>query len=94
MSLAIAFAVVAFMAVAWNIVSTIMIVNWLQKKGEKINFVLIKMMAPVYAHRYKKITLEETGKVGPLFYHWVVSINITLVAGIVTVVALILERGA
>jgi hypothetical protein len=28
-----------------------------------------------YAHQYKQITLQETGKVGSLFYGWLVSIN-------------------
>ena len=92
MGVAFVFAVIAFMAVAWNIVSTIMIVSRLQARGEKINFVLIKALAPVYVHRYKKITSEETGRAGPLFYHWIFSINLALAAGIIAVVALIAER--
>jgi hypothetical protein len=45
-------------------------------------------MLPVYAHRYKKITLNETGKVGPLFYHWVIAINTALVLAIATIVSM------
>jgi hypothetical protein len=85
MTVAIICAVVAFAAVAWHVVSTIMIVNWLHKKGQKINFGLIKALAPAYAHRYKKMTLEETGNVGTLYYHWLISINVALVAGILAV---------
>lgn len=92
MSPAIACAVIAFAAVAWNVVSTIMIVNWLRARGHKINFMVIKALAPVYAHRYKALTLEETGTVGPLFVHWIVSINVALVAGVVAVVLLMWER--
>ena len=44
-------------------------------------------MFPVYAHRYKKITLEETGKVGPLFYHWVIAINTALVLAIAAIIS-------
>jgi hypothetical protein len=58
------FAVIAGIAVVWFIVSGIMIMNKLLKRKQKINLVFIKLMLPVYAHRYKKITLEETGKVG------------------------------
>ena len=58
------FAVIAGIAVVWFIVSGIMIMNELLKRKQKINLVFIKLMLPVYAHRYKKITLEETGKVG------------------------------
>jgi hypothetical protein len=65
-----------------------MIINELLKRKQKINFVFIKLMLPVYAHRYKKITLEETGKVGPLFYHWVIAINTALVLAIATIVSM------
>ena len=58
------FAVIAGIAVVWFIVSGIMIMNKLLKRKQKINLVFIKLILPVYAHRYKKITLEETGKVG------------------------------
>ena len=87
MSLTIFFAVIAGIAVVWFIVSGMMIVNELIKRGQKIYFVFINAMMPVYAHRYKKITLEETGKVGPLFYHWVIAINITLVLAIAAIVS-------
>ena len=63
------FAVIAGISVVWFIVTSIIIVNKLLKRGQKINFIFIKAMIPIYAHRYKKITLEETCKVGSLFYH-------------------------
>lgn len=88
MNLAIIFAVGAFAGVVWNIVSTMVIVSRLKEKGHKINFVLLKALAPVYAHRYKNITLEETGKVAPLYYHWLISINVALVMGILAIVFL------
>ena len=65
MNITILLAVLAFIAVTWFIVSGMMIINELLKRKQKINFVFIKMMLPVYAHRYKKITLSETGKAGP-----------------------------
>ena len=65
-----------------------MIINELLKRKQKIDFVFIKLMLPVYAHRYKKITLEETGKVGPLFYHWVIAINTALVLAIAAIVSM------
>ena len=94
MSLAVVFAVVAFAAMAWNVVSTMMIVKWLQVRGHTINFVLLKALAPVYAHHYKRLTLQEAGAPGPLFYHWVVSINVALGAGILAVLALMIQRGS
>jgi len=44
-------------------------------------------MLPVYAHRYKKITLEETGKAGTLFYHYVIAANIALVFAIAAIIS-------
>jgi hypothetical protein len=44
-------------------------------------------MFPVYANRYKKITLEETGKTGSLFYHWIISINTALVFAVAAIIS-------
>ena len=89
MNLTIFFATIAGIAVVWFIVSSIIIVNELLKRGQKVNFIFIKVMIPVYAHRYKKITLEETGKVGSLFYHWVISIDITLIFGVASIITIL-----
>jgi hypothetical protein len=75
-------------AVIWYIVATLLICEYLRKKNERVNFIFLKLMAPVYASRYRKITRQETGKTGPLFYHWVISINTALVA---TVLSLIIK---
>lgn len=87
MSITIFFAIIAGIAVVWFIVSGIMIINELLKRKQKINLIFIRLMLPVYAHRYKKITLEETGKVGSLFYHWVIAINIALVLAIAAIIS-------
>jgi hypothetical protein len=72
-------------AVIWNIVSSVLICNALQNRGQRVNFFLLRLMMPVYAHRYKKITETEGGRTGPLFYHWVISINALLVLAIVAI---------
>ena len=87
MNLTIIFSVIAFIAVGWYIVSGIMILNELKKRGEKVYFIFLNFMLPAYASRYKKITLEETGKVGSLFYHWLIAINIALVFGIAAIIS-------
>ncbi len=87
MTLTIFFAVIAFIAVGWYIVASIMIVNELLKRKQKIQFIFINVMLPVYAHRYKKITMEETGKVGSLFYYWLIAINTALVFGIAAIIS-------
>jgi len=71
-----------FFALIFVVVS-IIIVSELQKRDVKINFFLMRLLLPKYAHQYKKITKKETGKVGALFYYWIISINLALVSFIV-----------
>ena len=87
MTLTIFFAVIAFIAVGWYIVAGIMIVNELMNRKQKIQFIFINVMLPVYAHRYKKITLEETGKAGSLFYHYVTAANVALVFALAAIIS-------
>ena len=54
MNLTIFFAAMAGIAVVWFIISGIMIINELLKRKQKINFIFIRLLFPVYAHRYKK----------------------------------------
>lgn len=73
-----AFTLFMFLAIAAAVVSVVfsmLIVRELQKRKVKINFFFLKLYLPKYAHQYKQITLQETGKVGSLFYGWLVSIN-------------------
>lgn len=87
MNITIFCAVIAGIAIVWHIDSGAMIVNELLKRKQKINFVLIKALLPVYAHRYKRITLEETGKVGSLFYHYVIAANVALVFALAAIIS-------
>jgi len=56
-----------------------MIYNCLKGRGEKVSSLWIKFFMISYANRYKKLTKKETGKVGNLYYIWLISINIVLV---------------
>ena len=87
MNVTIFLAVIAFIAVGWYVVAGIMIFTNLQKRGEKVYFIFLNFMLPFYANRYKKITKEETGKPGLLFYHWIIAINTALVFGIAAIIS-------
>jgi len=65
------------------VIFSMMIVHQLSKRGVKINFFLVRLLIIKYIHQYKQITLEETGKVGPLYYPCIVSINMALVLALV-----------
>jgi hypothetical protein len=68
----------ALACVCLYVIFSIMIVHQLSKRGVKINFII------KYIHQYRKITLEETGKVGPLYYPCIISVNLALVLAIVS----------
>jgi hypothetical protein len=77
------FLISALACVCLFVIFSMMIVHQLLKRGVKINFFLIKLLIIKYIHQYKKITLEETGKVGPLFYPCVISVNMALILALV-----------
>jgi hypothetical protein len=79
MSLAIASAMV-------YAVFSMLIVHELQKRNVKINFFFLRLFLLKYANQYKEMTRRETGKVGTLFYGWLVSINAALVFAIIGLV--------
>jgi hypothetical protein len=87
MNLTIAFFVLALIAIAWYVTTSILIYDFLRKKNVKVSFMLLRLLIFSYISQYKRITLKETGKSGPLFYHWVISINIALLAVILMLIS-------
>lgn len=79
MNFVIIFVFIAAAAIAVYLVSSIMIYDQLKKRNIKVSFLFIRFLIPFYAHRYKEITIAETGKTGRLFYYWIISINTALV---------------
>jgi len=67
--------------------STIMIYNFLKNKNEKTeHFVFINLHIFRYIKNYKKITKNETGKIGYLYYLWLFSINLALICFVLLMV--------
>ena len=73
----------AIFCALFNVVITMIIISELKKRKVKINFFLLRLYIPKYACQYKNITLEETGKVGGLYYWWVGSINLTWILAVI-----------
>ena len=72
------FFISALVSVTFGIVFMIMIVSFLSKRGIKINYIFIRLYIIKYIHQYRKITIEENGKPGKLFYAFIVSMNLAL----------------
>jgi hypothetical protein len=70
-------------AMIFNVVVTMVIVSKLSRRGVKINILFLRFLYPKYVHQYKKMVTQETGKENPLYYFWLVSINLALVLCIV-----------
>jgi hypothetical protein len=77
------FLALALVSIGFFVIFSIMIVHQLMKRGIRINFFLLKLYIIKYIHQYKQITIEETGKPGPLFYPCVLSVNLTLVFALI-----------
>jgi hypothetical protein len=76
------FLALALVFVGVFIIFSIMIVNEVSKRGIKINFFWLRLYIIKYIHQYSKITKEETGSVGPLYYPCIVSVSLAWICAI------------
>jgi hypothetical protein len=77
-------ALIALSGVAYMIA----IAGYLQGRGYPINWFLIKLLIVKYVSQYRELTIRETGRVGPLFWGFVVCMNVALVMGVVALAVL------
>jgi hypothetical protein len=78
MSLENIFAMLAGLFFVINLVTFIIIINFLGKRKVKINYFLIRFLMWKYVSQYKDITLKETGSVGSLYSLWSTSLILML----------------
>jgi hypothetical protein len=52
-----------------------------------VSLVWLRVLILKYLHEYATVTRDQTGRVGPLFYHYVVPLNVALV--LVVIVAIV-----
>lgn len=77
----------ALLCVIWAVVAAICIAVELQRRNVPISWIWLRVLILRYVHQYKEITKKETGRTGPLFYHFVIAINLALVFGVAALVA-------
>jgi hypothetical protein len=75
--------VLAVLCCFWNIATSVRIYDFLRRRGVKASFFWLRVMAPKYAHQYKKMTAAESGTPGPLWLQWIVSINLAWVFALI-----------
>ena len=80
------FLALAIISAACGVISSIIITSFMSRRGIKINFLFIKVLILKYVHQYRIITLQETGKPGPWFYSYIISMNLALVFAVIGIV--------
>ena len=80
------FIVLAIISAWWSIVSSIMVVSFLRKHGIGINYLLLRILILKYMHQYQQITRKETGKPGPWFYSYIISMLLALIFMVIGIV--------
>lgn len=76
----------AAVCVAWFVVTSLCIFDNLRRRGRPVNFLLLRLLLFSYVSQYREVTITENGRVGPLFYHWILSVNAALVLVVVTMI--------
>ena len=70
----------------WAVAASVLIARDLEKYGISVSFLWLRVMILKYLGEYRMVTLKKTGRVGPLFYHYVVPLSIALALVIILVV--------
>ena len=61
---------------AWAVTASVLIIRDLDRRGIPVSFIWMRLMIFSYLGQYIKITREESGRIGPLFYHYVAPLNL------------------
>ena len=77
---------IAIVCALWGVVSAVIIADALQKRGVKVNWLLMRVLIPKYMLQYRDATRRETGRTGPWYYSFVGAMNLALVTAIIGLV--------
>ena len=71
--------VLALPLVVVGVASMVAMASALRARGEAVDWVFLRLFLPRYIARYRAATIRETGRAGPLFRVFVISMNLALV---------------
>ena len=72
---------------AWAVTASVLMMVELEKRGVSVNLMCSRLWIFKYLHQYRVVTQTETGRVGPLFYHYIVPLNLALLITFAMVLA-------
>ena len=82
------FLVLAILCAVVGVVLMMAMTSALSARGQKINWVFLRLFVLKYISDYRYFTIKETGRSGPLFYPFIISMNLAL---LFTVLGLVLR---
>jgi hypothetical protein len=78
---------IAVVSALCGVASAVMIAEKLRTRGVKINWILLRVLILTrYLGQYRDITRQEAGRTGPLFYSYVIAMDLALLTAIVGLV--------
>ena len=81
------FIAIAAISVVAHVVLSIMVMYQLSKRNIPVNILLARLYIFKYVSQYRAVTIDETGHTGPLFYPWIVTINLALLSVLIAAFA-------
>ncbi len=75
--------IVALVCIVWSITALMIIAGKVSKSGTRVQIFLITLLFFRYISLYDELTRKETGRTGPLLYHFVIPLWIALVLVII-----------
>lgn len=87
-SLGVVFLVLAMACALVGVVLMMAMTGAVQARGQKINWVFLRLFVLKYISDYRYFTIKETGRSGPLFCPFIISMNLAL---LFTVLGLVLR---
>ena len=76
------FIVLAIFSVMIGIISAVLITAYLNKNGLSANIIFWGFYFIRYLNQYKDLTLKDQGKIGPLFYSYIIFFNLALLSAL------------
>ncbi len=71
--------ILALACIIWSITALMIISAKVSKSGTRVHFFLITLLFFRYISVYEELTRKETGKTGPLVYHFMIPLWIALI---------------
>ncbi len=78
----------ALLSAIWVIVTMIRFQEFLRGRGRKVNPLLLHIMIFDYVRQYRRITVQEYGRPGILYYQFVAANTLTLAFAVAAVLTL------